>query len=1250
MLKAIELSGFKSFAEKTRLAFPPGVTVVVGPNGSGKSNVVDALKWVLGSQSAKSLRGKEMTDVIFNGSATRGPLNAAEVTLTLDNSGGFLDINAPEVHVTRRVYRSGEAEYLINRQPCRLRDIRDLLAGTGIATEAYSIIEQGKVDVLLQSSPRERRAIFEEAAGISRFKAKRTEANRRLERVEQNLLRLSDLVDEVESRLRSVRSQAGKARKYRDCAGRLEELRTAVGMADWRDLSTKIERLTERASAVRVQCDEHQRAIDEGDALLARLEHQVDTAGDVLRQLEADGGAGRAQIVAQRAAAESGSTRLEQLHAEIARCRRQLAAMSTRVDDAALQVRDTVDSLAEARQAHAATNEKSSELETELQAAQAAVDQHQVESNRLRAAHIEATQSIQELTSGLQVLESQQTTAAAARAQCDQRLSELDDRHEEKTAKLTKRRSHDDRLANEVATARQRLTAAQQHVAQRRRQLASTRKKLNQLTSSEARLAERIAVLDELQQRREGYAGGVKQVLDLAEQHPDGPFGEVCGTVAELFQVDVDTAPLVEVAIGERAQHLVLRSAGRLLGSLVNIEGNGDGQQPRSLNPRPATLNLLGRVGFLRLDIRIAASAVDRIDLTTEPGVLGRADSFVQTAPEFVDLSRRLLGRTWLVDNLATAVRLATSIGRGLSFVTGQGELLASDGTLVVGPRSGSTGLLTRASELRASRGQLGELTRQIVVQQNQLDRLESESSLHEEEALAQLALHTGLAKDLAAAQQETATIESELAEIAAQKQRIETELQGLSEQFLAVDAEVKNTSQQLEAARQHAQQLDAAHREAVALLPTLDARAQELRAETTTAQVAAARCEQRVETLASQLAQIERDQSERAQALDEVNQRLADCDAQRLVAERGILAATQKIAELALHRQQIARQLQAESSQFNRLRQQRTARQNDLQQRRLKLAAMQNDLNRHEVAAGKLQHQRETLWERLRDDYGIDLKERSEERPESRDLSPECEVSSLEPQVSSLLAGVSREEIDAEVATLRNQLNSIGAVNLDALEELDELEERFERLSGHYRDLVDSKTALERIIQRINIDSRKLFVATLETVRGHFRELFRRLFGGGEADVILEEGVDDVLEGGIEIVACPPGKETRTISLLSGGEKTLTCVALLLAVFRSKPSPFCVLDEVDAALDEANIGRFSGVLADFLSSTQFIVITHSKKTMSGANTLYGVTMQESGVSKLVSVRFEDVTEDGHILPSAVPVKAPDELPQRRAA
>jgi chromosome segregation protein len=1211
MLKALELSGFKSFADRTRLEFPSGISVVVGPNGSGKSNIVDAVKWVLGSQSAKSLRGKEMTDVIFNGCATRAPLGTGEATLTLDNSDGRLAIDAKEVHVTRRVYRSGEGEYLLNRQACRLRDIRDLLAGTGITTEAYCIIEQGKVDALLQSSPRDRRIIFEEAAGISQFKAKKAAALRRMERVEHNLLRLSDIVDEVEGRLRSVRSQAGKARRYRECAARLQQLRTEVGLSDWRALTRQLAAKDMQLAELRRRVEEHNAAIESAEAELQALERSAEAGLDRLRELEAAASAVREQISARQAAFENQSARRADLQQELTRLSEQLAEMSSRGGGAGLDVRETAAALrrAEAEFAAAAADgqqqvERAGEARRELMASRAALDQIRValaDATRAREALREQGTTLKErLLSTVQGLEAQR-----------RQLLELTTQREAQAAQLAEYEQAEAQRAMESQRHEAALRSAEQRLARVRRELARADKQHRQLEARLTRNRERIAVLSELEERLEGLADGMQDFLHLVKSDRQAALGGVRGLVADLLNVDVDTAPLVEMALGEKAQFIVVDSSELVLDLL--------GRQP---------LRAAGRVGFLSLDSRWTPTALDHVDLSSEPGVMGRADRYVESPADIEPLVRRLLGRTWLVDRLTTAVHLSRTSGRGLDFVTSDGELLAADGTLIVGSRQGAAGVLSRRSELRASHEQLSELESQLGQQSELLHRHDEERSRQEQQLAESLAASTAAAGQLAEVRQQTAGGRSHLDRLIQEARRTELGIVQFQEQASALEQKIQINHNRKGEIEHLIGQLTSRLEVAERALAALEARDAEAQADATARQITAAKCEQRLDMLRQQLKQEERNVQQREAVLSEARERRAECQAQIEELSAAISAHREALADLATQKEQQTGSLPRQSAANDALREQRAMVAERIRAERQQGTALQSQQHRLEVATTRLRHERQTLCDRMQEDYGIDLEHEagsSEEKAGNEDPVAD----------SSTSLSACRDDVEREIADLRNQINNIGAINLDALDELEQLESRFENLSTQYRDLVDAKSSLERIIQRINVDSRQLFVATLETIRGHFQELFRRLFGGGEADIVVDE-IEDVLESGIEIVARPPGKEACSISLLSGGEKTLTCVALLLAVFRSKPSPFCVLDEVDAALDEANIGRFIAVLKDFLSFTQFIVVTHSKKTMAGADTLYGVTMEESGVSKRVSVRFEDVSEDGEISASAL--------------
>ena len=1223
MLKALELIGFKSFADRTRFEFPSGITVVVGPNGSGKSNIVDAIKWVLGEQSVKSLRGHEMADVIFNGSGGRRATNAAEVTLTFDNSKHLLAVETPEVHITRRVYRSGEGEYLINRAPARLRDIRDLLSGTGMGTQAYSIIEQGKVDVLLQSSARDRRIIFEEAAGISRFKVRKVEALRRLERVEQNILRLSDIVDEVESRLRGIRTQAGKARRYKEHSDRLQELRTQVGLVDWRRLTA---RLGEFQSELQLQTDARDAAAAEVERIEAEsieIDLEANQVGEQIHQFEAQIAANRERIASAEAAIEHERRRGADLEQEVARYRRQLVSMDARAGDLQQQLQDTAVALASAEENRSETAKRLVEAERGLTEIMASLDHLRGENEERRAAYMKQMRLSAALGNETSALESQVTASAAARQRYGERITQIDrslDLLQEELDELRRRRTE---LTEESEQFAQRLADAKNELADSQRRHAAQQNELSELRQRHSATAERIAVLDELEQRQEGLNAGVKDVLARASNKADPHFRSVFGLVADLFHVSVEAASLVEIALGPIAQHVVANRNAELL-SFLQTQSNRLGGRVGFLwldRAREAGIN--DECGMMDDELRPSAGNIQhspfgiqhstkssspaaQCDLDGHPGVLGRADRFVETEARFLPLAERLLGQTWFVEKLAQALELARTVGRGLTFVTLSGELLEPDGTLTVGPRQAASGLISRRSQLRALRAQCLELESVINAGEDAAAAIESQIAEQQRQLEQHRAKHQQKVDALADNRIELTTAEERRSQFDRQRTTLDAELQ-------AAEAEHAAVEQRLADAQQKRKQLDAALSEMESELAQLGQRldrfeGQRLAAsrETTEIKVELAKCEERLRNLQSRMRQFEESCQERTRAIDEAREHLADCVQRGEASQWNILQTETEIADLYLKKESFAARTVELINGRELLVQQRTSLNSEAQKINGRIRKFEEKMHALDLSASEVRHERETLAARMREDYGIELAEL------------EHEASGEEQH--------QREEAQREIEELRQKINNLGNVNLEALAELEDLETRFKTLSDQYQDLSTAKASLEKIIDRINTDSRRLFSETLETVKNHFQTLFRDLFGGGRADIILEENVD-ILESGIEIVARPPGKEPRSISLLSGGEKTMTCVALLLAIFRSRPSPFCVLDEVDAALDEANIDRFTKVIQGFLTWTQFIIVTHSKKTMTCANTIYGVTMQERGVSQIVSVRFKDGKE-----------------------
>jgi chromosome segregation protein len=1208
MLKALELVGFKSFADRTRFEFPQGITVVVGPNGSGKSNVVDAIKWVLGEQSIKSLRGKEMADVIFNGSGSRRAVNTAEVTLTFNNANHLLPIDTNEVHITRRVYRSGEGEYLINRNPARLRDIRDLLSGTGMGTQAYSVIEQGKVDVLLQSSAKDRRVIFEEAAGISRFKMRKLEAQRRLERVDQNLLRLHDIVDEVDNRLKSVRGQAGKARRYKEYADRLQELRTQVAMVDWR-------RLTERLTGIEDEVRKHTDERDAGSAMVESLEAklleidgQLGEINENIRTAESRISANRERIAAAESSIEHERARLSDLEEEISRHGRQLVGMDARSGDLEKQLEATADEKTAAEEHYRQIAREVAEAERSLTEVMTALDRLSSENEDRRAAYMQQMRSSAALGNETSALEAQVAAQRSVADRCCGRIDEFDHLVEQLQVELAERQMLHATIVEACEDQRQRAEETADDLARLQQDLVAKQAESVALRRRQSGMTERAAVLDDLVRRQEGVSAGVKEIL-ARTANGEAALRGVHGLVADLVNVSVDLAPLVEIALGQAAQYVVASPTAELI-EFLSKESN----------------HLSGRVSFHWYE-GTSGSRASRpqsdADLEGREGVLGRADRFVETPPQFAPLTERLLCRTWFVERLVHAFQLRETIisplplgegpgvKAGAKFVTLAGELLEADGTLHVGPRHAASGIISRRSELRALKTQLVELEQQAAEIDAAIEQLELDIARQKQSLEAHQAEHRQTVEVIAELRHAIATLEQRLAQLDEQRAMQQTELDAARRQHDDAEkrlAEASEKRRQLDLSLAEMERQMAALAEQLGLMENqrlLHGR------ETTEIKVELAKSEERLRNLDARLRQLDDHRQERHRSIAEGREQLAQSKSRADSAQWNILRAEAEIAELYLRKENFASQTIGLIDQRESLGAQRAELNAEAQKIRSKTRRLEEKIHAQDLAAGEVRHERSTLADRLREDYGIELSELEHD-------------ASLEEQHE-------RETVQQEIDELRRKLNNLGNVNLEALEELEQLESRYNTLSEQYRDLADAKKSLEKIIEKINTDSRRLFTETLDTVRGHFQQLFRDLFGGGQADIVMEEGAD-ILDSGIEIVARPPGKEPRNISLLSGGEKTLTCVALLLAIFRSRPSPFCVLDEVDAALDEANIDRFTKVLQDFLAWTQFIIVTHSKKTMTCANSIYGVTMQESGVSKQVSVCFEDVSEDGQIL------------------
>jgi chromosome segregation protein len=1249
MLKRLELVGFKSFADKTVFDFGDGVTAIVGPNGSGKSNIVDAVRWILGEQSAKSLRGGEMADVIFNGSSSRRSLGLAEVTMTFDNAKGQLGIDAQEVQITRRVYRTGEGEYLINGQICRLKDIKDLFLGSGAGNDAYCIIAQGKVDVLLQASTRERRTIFEEAAGISRFKAKKVETLRKLERVDQNLQRVRDIIDEVEKQLRTVKLQASKAQRYQEYSNRLKELRLSVGLDEYHRLTEALDREVQKLEQLRGELDQRAARAGACEAEAERLEVLLADLEDGLHDSEAALARVLQQIGAEEATLSREATLSADLEAELGRTRSRLAELTARVSALAETAGKAAREHSEA-DAHAGQHRREVEARTTALAATVA---------RLDALHEQLAQDKAEHLEQMRRHAHLQNEAVATHAQLDNLRRERD-RLRQRTAlaaenlasidvELEELVAGETQVNDKLAQARRRLQEARQEHERLGRLRDRTAERISELRQERSGLASRAGVLDGLIRSREGLGAGVREVFALIEQAEPGPWDAVLGMIADFLTVKREYAPLIDIALGDWAQRFVVRDPDRFAQALAG--------RREPFTGRVSFLPLLDRdsavdddaLARLRRNRLVQLSLLSRVrqpgemTVTPEhPGLVAPAEQLVSCDhPELGDLPAQLLGRTLVVRDLATARAIAAH-APGFRLVTLQGELLEPDGTLTVGTHHAETGILSRKSELRELREQVAALDERLTELEQDLadlrDRVQDAERQAQEEQ-QQIDVLGEQAADLRGRVQRHRDrrqgLHEEVAVSRDEIQRIDEELTSLEQSWRDAQAQAAAADQRVQAllARMHQADEEVRHK---------DHERQAQQASCTEAQVALAKAEERLRSLQAQHQQLEHDHRQRAQELAQSRQAF-DAGRVRLTdSQQTMLRASAVLAQAYLDKEAAQRRVAELTGQREQKRQERQRLTQQAQTVRTEWRKHQEAVHQRDLGANDLRHQRDTLVQRLREDYQVELaelyaKKLATDNTEFTEKEEKlvAEAGGLPPASSSSVISVpsvaiNPDEVNAEIEELRRKLSRLGAVNLDSLQELSELETRAATLKTQFDDLTGAKKSLEEIIAAINLDSRKLFLETFAAIRGHFQELFRKLFGGGMADIVLEDETD-VLESGIEVIARPPGKELRSISLMSGGEKTLTAVALLLAIFRSKPSPFCLLDEVDAALDEANIGRFTSVLREFLDRSQFIIVTHSKKTMACADVLYGITMQESGISKQVTIRFEDwVDETGN--------------------
>ena len=1177
-LKSIEVHGFKAFANKIRFEFDGGITGIVGPNGSGKSNVADAVRWVLGEQSAKQLRGSSMQDVIFAGTETRKPMSFAYVALTLDNKDHRLPISYDEVTVARRVYRSGESEYLINGSECRLRDVQELFFDTGIGKEGYSIIGQGQIDKVLSGKPEERREIFDEAAGITRVKKRKIQTEKNLAEERQNLARVNDIIAEIEGRLGPLEKQDEKAREYLRLREELKDREVNQFLMEYEKNAVLKKENDDRLEIVSADLArtgaEYEAAKDEYDRLLNELEQHREALSKAKeecsqKKVEAEKGSGERNVLTEQVATlakqvEQTDERIRYLKEQIAEREEELARYREKQAEYALQLTD----LAGAKEAAEA---KLGEMKTEI-------DTRIAKEQELRASQILLLQTDTELKTDLEhnntLLEQYNISKAETNAKLLKFKSEADEanrRIEEATKALKDAADTVTKLKSEQEAREEKLRDVSSAVTEAATRAEDVRKK--------ATLAEtRYETLKNLAERYEGYAGTVRKVMEQKKTRKG-----IHGVVADIITTEERYETAIETALGGNIQNIVVDNTDTAKALIEYLKDNR-----------------LGRATFIPLrEIRAKKDEFEK-EVFSEKGVLGIASELVDTEEEYREAAAYLLGRFLVVDTIDHAIALEKKYRQKLRVVTLEGELFAPGGAVSGGAFRNTGNLLGRRREAEEAEKEYAERKKEAEACERTLARYRKER----DELRNEIEIMRGKLQESMIAQN---TAEMNLSHVREQngglldmRDKLLAEIAGTEADIERIRQENRSLQEQI-TIHEHQREADGA------MADRLHAEMEEIRSKQDEASAEAVRTLteyngllQSVEYQRDTGARIERERAQFAKELKDAEE--SNAGAKKEIEERS--AAILTIEERQCELQRDIQNTEAQIGELTTLAEDITKQNRDFYEKRENLSRTMSELDKEQY---RLQNQKEKMEDQLEsqtrymwEEYGLTYTEACGHR------SAEYENATLNRKA---------------VYELKNKIRGLGSVNVDAIEEYREAKERYEFLTGQRKDILDAETTLSGIISALDDEMRKQFTETFEQLKTRFDNVFRELFGGGKTTLSLSEG-EDVLEAGILINVQPPGKKLQNMMQLSGGEKALTAIALLFAILDLKPSPFCLLDEIEAALDDSNVGRFAQYLNKLSDETQFIVITHRRGTMAAAEALYGITMQEKGVSTLVSVNL----------------------------
>ena len=1183
ILKSLEMQGFKSFPDKTVLEFGKGITAVVGPNGSGKSNISDAVRWVLGEQSTKTLRGSKMEDVIFGGTSQRKALGYAEVTLRLDNTDRGLNSDKDDVSVTRRYYRSGDSEYKINGEVCRLRDIHELFMDTGLGRDGYSMVGQGRIADLVSARSTQRRDMLEEAAGISHFRYRRADANRRLDQAEENLVRLRDILAELESRIGPLKTQSEKAMKFLALADEKKTLEIGLWLHTIEKSKNGLREQEHKLSVAASQYEQTEnalidiiaqieQAISDGQAITLEIERLRESISASEEEATAIDG----KIAVERNTIEHNEQTVERITSDMGDSEASKAEIDAQIEQAQADIAEKEKLVAE----------KKAALEAELKKLTELMGQNSENSEKVR----EINEEITALTLKLADLRVEKSTAESARNELSERITNINGVVESRGGVITaleKEKSDAqlelDRLNGVAAEHENALDGYRMIIGTRADKVERVRKELENLNLDIYQKNARIKMLDDLEKNLDGYAGSVQKVIKEAKR---GALRGIHGTLSQLISTPGEYAVAVETALGAAIQNIVT-----------------DNENTAKLAINFLKENRAGRATFLPLT-SVKSRPFTENGLEKCEGFVDMADKLLEYDGKYAEIIGSLLGRTAVVDNIDNGIAMAKKYSYRFKIVTLDGQVLNAGGSMTGGSRGSGSGFLSRTTEIEALKEKVEALEKQLAQKE------ESHKTLSEELALVQAELDASEA-ELIKAQEDIIRAESALNlikdrynaakghidELEAEKERAAariaeseaTEKKAQAE-IETVTAKIEELNSQLSGLNAEKENLDKLREDSAEVQNALNLEIVSLCKDVEADNEIIAGCLERKESFNRRADKLNEEIAEIRRENEEILARIADFEAQAAALRENSVKTRENIEQLMEKRVQC----EAQSTSLR-------TKEREMTTEREKLGG---ELARLEERRDSMQRELETAQNKLYDEYQLSLREAAE--------------------MNIVLDDIPKAQ--RTLQEIKNKIRALGSVNVGAVEEYKEVSERYEYMSGQIGDIEKAREELIKMIEELTGKMAERFREQFRRINNHFGETFKDLFDGGKAELVLEDP-QDVLECAINIRVQPPGKNVQNIDLLSGGEKGLAAIALLFAILKVTPAPFCIFDEVEAALDDVNVSRYASYVREMTGSTQFILITHRRGTMDEADMLYGVTMQEKGVSKLLELKTAEMAK-----------------------